>query len=66
VKLSPEHKMVLVARAAVARSLVKAGQLDGELALSYVLEPTARMLAAEAQVNACTLRFRASGQRAYQ
>jgi hypothetical protein len=50
--------MYLLARASVARRLVREHQIDGPLALSLTVEPTPRTLELEQRVTAATLNFR--------
>ncbi len=56
-------RTLLLARASVARRLVKDGVLDGPIALHLAVWPTAAVLEAEQRVPFNTLTFRASSWR---
>jgi hypothetical protein len=58
-----EQRTLLLARASVARRLVKEGVLDGPIALHLAVWPTAAILAQEQRCPANTLPFRAPSWR---
>ncbi|MFL5911430.1 MAG: hypothetical protein ACJ768_12750 [Gaiellaceae bacterium] len=60
------ERMLLLARASVARRLVREGVVDGELALSFAVWPTSGIQRREDMVSYGTLTGRAFGQRGNQ
>lgn len=61
--LSIPERRTLLARARVAQKLVADGQLEPEIALAYVVWPTAGILEREQRTPASTISFRATSYR---